>query len=419
MTKWLAGLCVSCVAVLSWQIVDAATEQDKTAVGVVVMAVGETSHHANDKVYVGDALRTGAGASLMVSFADNAKIALRADTLVRIENYNYAPNAPAENRVKYLLSYGTLRSITGEAGHQNKAGFRLNTPLAAIGVRGTDFITQATDNTLKVAVVSGGVSVAPYSQQCTAGGFGACEVSNKLEAAANTKVNAVELIKRDTSIEMHPTDWLPEAVKQFQNKQSTNAAPQDTASIGAVQQASSDQVASQHLEQAKIQTNPIMWGRWEGLMTNDKSLVSAATLQQAQYQQVAATQSLGMFVSPAYTLGGLPAEGRVQLAPAQAQVYWQQGNQLTKGEFDSGVLGLNFSNKTFETYLYAKATPQSLVSMMHAKGDILKDGAFLSDATASNVSVTGMIGEQGRSAGMLFEQQQANGKLVGGVSWRP
>ena len=41
--------------------------------------------------------------------------------------------------------------------------FRLNTPIAAIGVRGTDFVVSATQNSIMAVVNAGAIVVSPFS----------------------------------------------------------------------------------------------------------------------------------------------------------------------------------------------------------------------------------------------------------------
>ena len=55
------------------------------------------------------------------------------------------PQQPASSEVRLQVDHGITRSISGRATEVDKNRFRLNTPVAAIGVRGTDFIVQATD----------------------------------------------------------------------------------------------------------------------------------------------------------------------------------------------------------------------------------------------------------------------------------
>ena len=68
-----------------------------------------------------------------------ASLTLRPDTLLKIDVYRYdAAGAASENRSGLSLLKGALRAITGYIGRSNRDGYRIETPTATIGVRGTD-----------------------------------------------------------------------------------------------------------------------------------------------------------------------------------------------------------------------------------------------------------------------------------------
>ncbi|HQT03206.1 MAG TPA: FecR family protein, partial [Thiotrichales bacterium] len=164
---------------------------EEVVIGSVTYSVGEVSHPQGTQVRVGERLITAEGAQLHLQFIDQAKLVLRANSSLLIEAYRYDPTNPSNHRVKYRLESGMVRSLTGLAGEQNKSSFRLNTPLAAIGIRGTDFVVSTNDEQTRVAVISGAVSVSALNDVCMAAGFGACETSQqRVEAIANSVVNA-------------------------------------------------------------------------------------------------------------------------------------------------------------------------------------------------------------------------------------
>ena len=63
-----------------------------------------------------------------------------------IEQYDYDPSMPEGSAVKLNLEEGVARAISGDAAKGAKEISRL-TPVAAIGVRGTDFAVGASANT--------------------------------------------------------------------------------------------------------------------------------------------------------------------------------------------------------------------------------------------------------------------------------
>lgn len=94
-----------------------------------------------DTVAVGDILRTGAGASAQLRLSDGAMVALRPDSLFRIEAQDYDSADPAKGSQAGELLRGGLRAITGAIGKERPEAVKLSTPVATIGIRGTVYDT--------------------------------------------------------------------------------------------------------------------------------------------------------------------------------------------------------------------------------------------------------------------------------------
>lgn len=126
-----------------------------------------------DSVSVGALLETSADGHVYLKAIDGGFLVVRANSKAVIRAYDISNKQ--EVRIKIELIEGTARSITGTAAQGDKAGFRFNTPVAAIGVRGTDFTVKTNALETLVAVSSGAVAVSPLSDTCLATGFGPCQ----------------------------------------------------------------------------------------------------------------------------------------------------------------------------------------------------------------------------------------------------
>jgi len=70
---------------------------------------------------------------------DEAVIALRPDTVLRIDTYYYRPDQlDGSERGFFFLLKGGFRAITGVIGRNNKLNYLVTTPVATVGIRGTD-----------------------------------------------------------------------------------------------------------------------------------------------------------------------------------------------------------------------------------------------------------------------------------------
>lgn len=93
------------------------------------------------EVNSGDTVVTGTDARAQLRFADGGIVSLQAETRLRIDDYRFG-GAVAEERGFFSLIKGGLRAISGALGKYNRAAYRLTTPVATVGIRGTHFTVQ-------------------------------------------------------------------------------------------------------------------------------------------------------------------------------------------------------------------------------------------------------------------------------------
>ena len=92
-----------------------------------------------DPVFAGEILTTGSGAYMVVVLRDNSRITLLPNTEFQIERLEYQAATPDTGRSVLRLLRGGLRAVSGIIGKRERRGFRLRTPVATIGIRGTGF----------------------------------------------------------------------------------------------------------------------------------------------------------------------------------------------------------------------------------------------------------------------------------------
>lgn len=73
-----------------------------------------------------------------LQFIDGSSVSIQAKSAVRINNFKYSKTGK-DDRSVFSLIEGGLRFVTGLLGKKDKKAFRLNTSVATIGIRGTDF----------------------------------------------------------------------------------------------------------------------------------------------------------------------------------------------------------------------------------------------------------------------------------------
>ena len=123
----------------------------------------------------GDAVITGVNGRAQLRMQDGAIFDLKPNSEFIIEEYVYQGSRTVagqivnteENKGFYRLMRGGFRAISGLIGKRNKKNYRVRTPVATIGIRGTDYTVELCDvncaangSGLYVSVASGGIVMA-------------------------------------------------------------------------------------------------------------------------------------------------------------------------------------------------------------------------------------------------------------------
>jgi len=116
------------------------------AVGQVIKSRGKTfvispdqktrSVDLGSEVFVGDRIFTGVKGFIRLNMIDDAKIDLRCNSEMIIEDYQLLRGA---NRSVLRLIKGSVKKITGTIGKVAEDIYEMHTPMATVGVRGTEY----------------------------------------------------------------------------------------------------------------------------------------------------------------------------------------------------------------------------------------------------------------------------------------
>lgn len=117
--------------------------------GTVILAKGAVTATATDKtsrvlaknaaVDEGDIITTASKSFAVIRMIDNTKLTLKPDTSIAIGAYS-VEEGEEEGCINLLK--GGLRTVTGLIGQRKPESFQIDTPIASIGIRGTDFIVR-------------------------------------------------------------------------------------------------------------------------------------------------------------------------------------------------------------------------------------------------------------------------------------
>lgn len=99
---------------------------------------GERVARKGVPVSVGDTLVTPAGGLAQVKMGDGAIVVVQPQSRLTVAEFHYAGVEDGNEKVRYRLEHGGFRAVTGAIGRTHKKNYLIETPIAHMGVRGTD-----------------------------------------------------------------------------------------------------------------------------------------------------------------------------------------------------------------------------------------------------------------------------------------
>jgi hypothetical protein len=87
-----------------------------------------------------------------IKFKDNTTVKVTENSALVIDDFVYDPKNAAGGKLGLKAAAGTVRYVSGNIAHNNPNSVKINTPTAAIAVRGTDFV-MSVDETGKSLVM--------------------------------------------------------------------------------------------------------------------------------------------------------------------------------------------------------------------------------------------------------------------------
>ena len=425
---------------------------------MVISASGESKVVVRGTtISVGDRIETAVGGHVHIRFVDGALVSVRPTSRLVVEDYQYDSVKPLQSLVRFRLEKGVTRAISGAAAENARERFRLNTPLVAIGVRGTDFVVS-TDLARTVAAVNqGAIVMAPFDAGCLAQALGPCgspaaklltaDMGNTLVEFKNNALAKVEFKPFNGGKSPEMTIATPEraqrelALAQDLNGRAYGGFGGDALTSefvsGAVQIGSSIRVVAPQetfgpstrgvvpaivpppvlLPPPAVLPLPpaqLAWGRWSDQALNAAQFIQPR-LQAREGRSITVGDDNFLLYRAEDTTTFAPGLNILNFALGQS---YAQFNSATRSVLPASVTGgsfsINFAEKLFQTSLNLTSASTGNV-LLQATGSVRNDGIF---ATRSDTqAVAGALAFDGKSAGYLFEKAAAGGTLSGVTLW--
>jgi hypothetical protein len=426
-----------------------------------VLAADGKSHTLarGETVDAGQILVTGASGHIHMQMIDGAFVIVRPKSRLRIEEYRYDPAQPTNNRIKFFLEEGVARSITGKAGEASKENYRLNTPLAAIGIRGTDYVVQVDRSATRVTVGSGAIVMSPLGDDCLASAFGPCKsASTRVLTAAmhdsylelRSRNEAPLLVPAEKSLEAPNVISPPRADEPRMSAEKVNKVTAAAETGDMVRAAAVDSIKTK-VDTSSPVTQPPALGSTNGTTTtvppevvvvSPPPVVAPATqfwwgrwsnfIQPGQESKdyVVATDAL----NPGRVLAGgndvfgmrrlgvdgdvvMPTSGVAKFTLADSEAYFMKnGTSLTSAAVSNASLTVDFGGQTYQTALTMTAAGYSTLALQ-SQGQVTNQGRLLSGQDAAT-SLNGSLSKDTSQAGYVFQRDLGGGTTaVGATRW--
>ena len=430
----------------------AATNQLNASVGKVTLVLGQatlvssngvtSSLQKGSSVKPGDRIETAGGGHVHIRFVDDALVSVRPSSRLIIEEYEYNPTKVLDSQVRFKLEKGVARAISGAAAESAKERFRLNTPLVAIGVRGTDFVVNSQLDQTTAHVNQGAIVMAPLGAGCQASALGPCNTSAATLVSAQMGNVLAEYKDGLGQPELKPyfvrstyfaaaPDPDARSAKSPANPAKVDVAAKPDNSVIQVTSVVSGGIFTAAVEELPHVPGPVeppvmpptppappalVWGHWvKPTGSGDFSepfrvaaLGRDVTVGNNDYVLYRAPSDTGLTaIQPSLGTVGF----QLQQAHALFRPWGGVNQEATAG---TGNLSINFATRQFQTQLelnHAAAGAHTLTS----QGVVLSDGMF-GGATATQ-KVIGATTLDGKNAGYMFEKNVDSGVFNGITLW--
>ncbi len=183
----------------------------------------------NSQIFEGDRLETEIGSSLYILMNDGAEVHLKEDSMLKISEYIITADYDKDSSSIMDLIRGGLRKITGSIGASTAANYQVQTGLATIGIRGTEYVLKLCKQDDCTRTVSRND---PDAKLHAAVLKGAITLTNNddvqiLMAMGNYGTATQEILTIDEEVTV-PAGFLDtEEAQVFNNANSQQQAPQD------------------------------------------------------------------------------------------------------------------------------------------------------------------------------------------------
>jgi hypothetical protein len=386
-------------------------------------------------VQEGELLSTGADGYLYVKTLDNGLFILRPNTKARIVTYQVDTKNPANTHVKLELISGVARSKSGDAVKLARQNFRFNTPVAAIGVRGTDFTVFTDQDSSRVAVFTGRIVMSGFAGGCSPDGGGPCNGAASRELSATQRGQLLQVKRGQAAPQLLASSGnSPDLVSPPRTDEPVAKTGSTDSIIDATKSESIDKLVQQQPQQPSQPSLPppvvgggtpepqlperqIQWGRWVAY----KGAPATATLSGPPGAEVIVNGDYVMYRTAGKDY--VPERGNVafNLSGGEANIHNGFTQTNVAADIRNGLLNVDFDKSSYTTSFDLVGAGETFKMM--SQGSVNNTGRFGNFSMFmpdNNMLVDGALSNaNGGSAAYVFSTKlDANRTASGATEWR-
>lgn len=422
------------------------------ALGRIIQVIGKVQLDGQPAitgatVHVGQRLTTAANGYVYIQTRDQGYIVLRPSSALRIPDYHIDAQQPANSRFKLELEQGVARSVSGKAVPAARQNFRFNTPVAAIGVLGTDFTVFTDHETTRISVSEGGVLVSGLGQGCLAEGYGPCHNAQGQQLLAS-QIGQVLQVQRGNALPqllsnpaLSPEVTAPPHADEPGKK---TAAPTTTQTLDVGESVQAQKLVV--LEQASNNLRPIQpiqplepiqpiapqepeppqptaiqWGRWSALAGSPANLDLAQAMVDKQLAALSGTFAVLRDKNAAWVQ---PQQATASFALQAHETFVVRDGSTQAASLENGRLTVDFARSQFSTG-FDIVTGSGERFTRQATGAVGSNGYFDNSVIVgggSNMTLSGALAQPtptAMEAAYLFQTRMNEQTTATGITyWR-
>lgn len=408
-------------------------------------------------IFSGDQIVTRSNGHVHIRFKDKGLVSIRPESKLYIEQYDFNSDAPDKSTIKLHLEKGVARSVSGTGAKAARDRFRMNTPIAAIGVRGTDFVVSASSDNIRAIVNEGIIVVAPFSDHCSADSLGPCSI-NAVELSEDSD-KLLQLNRLHQAPQLLPIrgEVAPELLNEKSSPSPTEDEDGDTAERSSLY---SDSVATKTLTkkisssaatitvpqttddstdlsdntvpvetpiveipdftpelpvaEATLKSRQLVWGRWNNTLPQSDTITLTYEEAADGRNVTVGNNEFALFRTDTGQQRVAKELGTVNFALNSAQATYTSAAVTEAMDISQGSLGINFTTNQFNTSLDLNSPTAG--DIIFATSGKVKDGGYFNSRSTTH-RLGGAVSLDGTEAGYFFTQQLPGGNISGITLW--